>query len=79
EPAGEGDKTLIRATVYVERESQKGIVIGAGGKKLSDIGRRSRASIEALIGGAVFLELRVKVRAKWSRRERDLQHFGYKR
>ena len=79
EAAGEGDKTLIRATVYVERESQKGIVIGAGGKKLSDIGRRSRASIEALIGGPVFLELRVKVRPKWSRRDRDLQHFGYKR
>jgi GTP-binding protein Era len=79
EAAGERDKTLIRATVYVERESQKGIVIGAGGKKLSDIGRRSRASIEALVGGPVFLELRVKVRPKWSRRERDLKHFGYKR
>ena len=78
EAAGQRDKTLIRATVYVERESQKGIVIGAGGKKLSDIGRRSRASIEALIGGPVFLELRVKVRPKWSRRDRDLQHFGYK-
>jgi GTP-binding protein Era len=79
EAAGEREKTLIRATVYVERESQKGIVIGAGGRKLSDIGRRARASIEELIEGPVFLELRVKVRQKWSRRERDLQHFGYKR
>ena len=79
EAAGEREKTLIRATVYVERESQKGIVIGAGGRKLSDIGRRARASIEELIEGPVFLELRVKVRPKWSRRERDLQHFGYKR
>ena len=74
----EGDKTLIRATVYVERESQKGIVIGAGGRKLSEIGRRARVSIEDLIRGPVFLELRVKVRPRWSRSAKDLQHFGYK-
>ncbi|HET6360756.1 MAG TPA: GTPase Era [Gemmatimonadota bacterium] len=79
EPAREEDKTLIRATIYVERESQKGIVIGSGGGKLGEIGRRSRASIEAMIGAPVFLELLVKVRPKWSRRERDLQHFGYRR
>ncbi|MGH7566492.1 MAG: GTPase Era [Gemmatimonadota bacterium] len=79
EPVREGDKTLVRATVYVERESQKGIVIGVGGKKLGEIGRRARLSIETLIGGPVFLELRVKVRPKWSRRERDLKFFGYRR
>jgi len=79
EPVGEGDKTLIRATLYVERESQKGIVIGEGGRKLSAIGRRSRPPIEELVGGPVFLELWVKVRPKWSRRERDLERFGYKR
>jgi GTP-binding protein Era len=79
EPPGQGDKTLIRATVYVERDSQKGIVIGEGGRKLSAIGRRARAPIEALVGGPVYLELWVKVRPKWSRRERDLEHFGYKR
>ena len=79
EPAREEDKTLIRATIYVERESQKGIVIGKGGSKLGEIGRRSRASIETMLGGPVFLELRVKVRPKWSRRERDLQYFGYRR
>lgn len=79
EPAGEGEKTLIRATLYVERESQKGIVIGEGGRKLSAIGRRSRPPIEEFVGGPVFLELWVKVRPKWSRRERDLEHFGYKR
>ena len=79
EPAREGEKTLIRATVYVERESQKGIVIGEGGRKLREIGRRGRVSIEALIGGPLFLELRVKVRPKWSRRDRDLEFFGYKR
>lgn len=79
EPARDEDKTLIRATIYVERESQKGIVIGRGGGKLGEIGSRARASIETMIAGPVFLELRVKVRPKWSRRERDLQHFGYKR
>lgn len=78
EPARGRDKTLIRATVYVERESQKGIVIGKGGGKLGEIGRGARGSIEALIGGPVFLELRVKVRPSWSRRQRDLQYFGYK-
>ena len=79
EPAGESDKTLIRATVYVERESQKGIVIGESGRKLSAIGRRARPRIEALVSGPVYLELWVKVRPKWSRRDRDLEHFGYKR
>jgi GTP-binding protein Era len=79
EPTGEGDKTLIRATVYVERDSQKGIVIGEGGRKLSAIGTRARPPIEALVGGPVYLELWVKVRPKWSRRDGDLEHFGYKR
>ncbi|HET9332641.1 MAG TPA: GTPase Era [Gemmatimonadota bacterium] len=79
EPAAESDKTLIRATVYVERESQKGIVIGDGGRKLTAIGRRARPPIETLVGGPVYLELWVKVRPKWSRRDRDLTHFGYKR
>jgi GTP-binding protein Era len=79
EPTGQGDKTLVRATVYVERDSQKGIVIGEGGRKLSAIGRRARAPMEALVGGPVYLELWVKVRPKWSRRERDLMQFGYKR
>jgi GTP-binding protein Era len=79
EPARPQDKTLIRATIYVERESQKGIVIGGGGRKIGEIGRRARTSIEELIGAPVFLELRVKVRAKWSRRDQDLKFFGYKR
>jgi GTP-binding protein Era len=79
EPASESEKTLIRATVFVERESQKGIVIGEGGRKLSAIGRRARPPIETLVGGPVYLELWVKVRPKWSRRDRDLAHFGYKR
>jgi GTP-binding protein Era len=79
EPVRREDKTLIRATIYVERESQKGIVIGGGGRKIGEIGRQARTSIEELIGSPVFLELRVKVRAKWSRRDQDLKFFGYKR
>lgn len=79
EPTAPGEKTAIRATIYVERESQKGIVIGEGGRKLKAIGTRARRSIEALIDGPVYLSLWVKVRKKWSRREADLRHFGYKR
>ncbi len=79
EPGEPGGKTAIRATVFVERESQKGIVIGEGGRKLKAIGIRARGSIEALVGGPVYLTLWVKVRKKWSRRETDLRHFGYRR
>lgn len=79
EPAGPGGKTAIRATIYVERESQKGIVIGDGGRMLKRIGTRARSAIEALLDGPVYLSLWVKVRRKWSRREADLKHFGYRR
>ncbi|MGH7549539.1 MAG: GTPase Era, partial [Gemmatimonadota bacterium] len=79
EPTEPGGKTAIRANIFVERESQKGIVIGEGGRKLKVIGVRARGSIEALVNGPVYLTLWVKVRKKWSRREADLRHFGYKR
>ncbi|MDX1622555.1 MAG: GTPase Era [Gemmatimonadota bacterium] len=79
EPAGADEKLAIRATVYVERESQKGIVIGKGGSKLKAIGARARRAIEALVGEPVYLSLWVKVRKKWSRRESDLRFFGYRR
>jgi GTP-binding protein Era len=78
EPRDDGGKTALAATLYVERESQKGMVIGQGGKKVKTIGIRARRAIEALIGGPVHLSLRVKVRKKWSRREADLKFFGYK-
>ena len=51
----------IRATIYVERDSQKGIVIGRGGERLQEVGARARAAIEPLVGSQVFLSLRVKV------------------
>ena len=79
EPASPGEKTVIQATVYVERESQKAIVIGEGGRKLKSIGTRSRMAIEKLVDGPVYLALWVKVRKKWSRREGDLRWFGYVR
>lgn len=78
EPASPGGTTRIRATLYVERESQKGIVIGEGGKKLKAIGTRARHDIEDLVRGPVYLSLWVKVRKKWSKKETDLKFFGYR-
>lgn len=78
EPRDDRRKTTLAATLYVERESQKGMVIGQGGQKVKAIGIRARRAIEALIGGPVHLLLQVKVRKKWSRREADLKFFGYR-
>jgi GTPase len=71
-------KTFIAAVVYVERESQKGIVIGRQGTRLRDIGTQARKQVEALLDRSVYLELRVKVRPDWRRRDRDLEEFGYR-
>jgi len=79
EPDQPGGTTRIRANLYVERESQKGIVIGEGGARLKAIGTRARGAIEELVSGPVYLALWVKVRKKWSRREADLKFFGYRR
>lgn len=68
----------IRAVMYVERESQKRILIGEGGTRIREIGRASRVKIERLVGAAVYLDLWVKVLANWRRNERDLRRFGYK-
>lgn len=67
----------IRAVLFVERESQKGIVIGAKGARLRDIGRAARAKIEGLVGAPVYLDLWVKVLPNWRRDERALRRFGY--
>jgi GTP-binding protein Era len=73
------DKTsYIAATLFVERESQKGIVIGQGGDKLKQIGIDARQKIEELIGRRVYLRLRVKVRKNWRNDEAALNLFGYK-
>ncbi len=68
----------IEAVIWVERESQKGILIGRGGATLKRIGIRSREKIEGLAGGQVFLQLTVKVRPNWRKKESDLKRFGYR-
>jgi GTP-binding protein Era len=69
--------TYISASLYVERNSQKGIVIGKGGQTLKEIGKNSRLKIEELIGEPVYLELRVKVLANWRKRRGKLKLLGY--
>jgi len=71
-------KTYIDATLYVERDTQKRIVIGKKGARLRDIGRQARERIEALIEAQVYLDLHVKVRRDWRNRDRDLKEFGYR-
>jgi GTP-binding protein Era len=73
------DKDLLEiyANIFVERDSQKGIIIGSGGERLKDIGARSRAAIEPLLGRRVFLSLRVKVAKDWQRDPKLLQRMGF--
>ncbi|MDD3477778.1 MAG: GTPase Era, partial [Candidatus Izemoplasmatales bacterium] len=68
----------IIASIVVERKSQKGIIIGAKGAMLKEIGTRARADIEALFGKKVYLELFVKVEADWRNRDYYLKNYGYK-
>jgi GTP-binding protein Era len=63
-------------TVRVERESQKGIVIGKGGARLKDAGTAARRELEALLGARVHLDLRVKVDPDWQRRAASLDRLG---
>jgi GTP-binding protein Era len=72
-----GDPVYIRMTIFVERESQKGIVIGKRGSTIRRIGAISRAKIEELIGRHVYLDLRVKVLLRWSRKLARLRQLGY--
>src|SRR5947208_3734607 len=71
------EPVYIRAVVYVERTSQKGIVIGEGGRTIKAIGQTARAKIEALLGVRVFLELHAKVLPKWRRQLASLKRLGY--
>ena len=68
----------IRAVLHVERESQKRILIGAGGQRIRDIGRAARIKVEAFVGTAVYLDLWVKVLPNWRRKAHALNRFGYK-
>jgi GTPase len=68
----------VSATVIVERDSQKGIVIGKQGKMLKEVGQRARVDIEALLGTKVFLELWVKVQKDWRNKMTQLRDFGFR-
>lgn len=74
----EREVLFIRATLYVEREGQKRIIVGDKGTRLKEIGRLSRLEIQALTGHRVYLDLWVKVRADWRRSESDLRKLGIK-
>ena len=71
------EPVYIRAVVYVERDSQKGIVIGEGGRAIKALGAAARVKIETLLGQRVFLDLHVKVLPKWRRHEPSLKRLGY--
>ena len=72
-----GGTIRIHASIHVERGSQKGIIIGKGGRKLKEIGQAARADIERLLATKVYLELFVRVQKNWSRDTRALRKFGY--
>jgi GTPase len=69
---------FIRATVYVERESQKPIIIGRKGAGIRELGRRSREKIEAFLGQSVYLDLWVKALPNWRSRAETLKYLGYR-
>ena len=72
-----GRKDLIRAEIYVERESQKGILIGKKGSALREVGEAARRDIETFLGRKIFLELHVKVRERWRASDAWLKRLGY--
>ena len=74
---GRDDLLRVEAVMYVERESQKGIVIGTRGTRLRDVGTTARGHIEALLGSKVFLDLRVKVAKDWQRDPKQLRRLGF--
>jgi GTP-binding protein Era len=74
---GRDDLTDVHAIMYVERPSQKAIVIGPRGARLKDVGTRARQQIEALLGTRVYLDLRIKVAKDWQRDPRQLRRLGF--
>jgi GTP-binding protein Era len=67
----------VRVHLFVERDSQKAIVIGKGGSRLRDVGTRARRGIEALLGNRVYLDLHVKVAKDWQRDPKQLGRLGF--
>ena len=74
---GKDDLIDVHAVMYVERQSQKAIVIGAKGARLKDVGSRARKQIEGLLGSRVFLDLRIKVAKDWQRDPGQLRRLGF--
>jgi GTPase len=74
---GRDDLVDIEAILYVERDSQKAIVIGTGGSRLRDVGTKARKQIEGLLGSRVYLDLRVKVAKDWQRDPKQLRRLGF--
>ena len=72
------EPVYIKANLFVERNSQKGILVGERGAAIRELGRASRKKIEDFIGRRVYLELRVKLLPKWRRREKSLSRFGFR-
>ena len=75
--ASREDVVVIEAYLFVERDSQKGIVIGTGGARLREVGAAARRQIEALLGSKVYLDLRVKVAKDWQRDPKQLRRLGF--
>jgi GTP-binding protein Era len=71
------DPVYVRAVIYVERNSQKGILIGSGGAALKELGTRARAKVEVFTGQHVYLDLWVKVLPGWRRKAGALKYLGY--
>jgi GTP-binding protein Era len=74
---GRTDMFDVHAILYVERSSQKGIIIGKGGARLKEVGTAARRQIEALLGTKIYLELHVKVAKDWQRDPRQLRKLGF--
>ncbi len=74
----EEKRLLVGAVIFVEKESQKGILVGKGGEMIKRIGTQARIRIQGLVGMPVFLDLRVKVRKNWRTDPRSLSEFGYR-
>lgn len=70
--------TVIKATIVVEKDSQKAMVIGKGGSRIKEIGKKSRGKIEKLVGGKVFLELNVRVEKDWTKDSDQITKLGYR-
>ncbi len=75
--AGRDDLIDVHAFMYVERPSQKAIVIGPKGARLKEVGTQARRQIEALLGSQVYLDLRIKVAKDWQRDPKQLRRLGF--